>query len=215
MVFSFWFQVQFQFILFFFVVVTILVKSYGADDQGRSEEKILGCCHADQGRSWFCRKQSSEADIPILPINVKGGHSHLSDALSILCRREESISPFKIVVGEHSIHATPLPNPLSSHHILQLYSPSLQDFKVDALIEDATLYFTAFRRRVRRRTPRTRNRPLGPGPWRVFKDQVNYLPSFFRENAEKIEMDSGYEGYIVYLIATISSQQLKNRFLLT
>ncbi|KAF8679401.1 hypothetical protein HU200_045744 [Digitaria exilis] len=149
---------------------------------------------ADPGRSWFCQKQSSEADIPILPINVSGGHVHLSDALSIARRREESISPFKIAVGEHSIHVTPLPleDSLSSHHILQLYNPSLQELKVDVLIEDATLYFTAFRRHVRKRTRRTHDYPLGRGPWYVFKDKVNSLPSFLKENAVQIEMDSGY-----------------------
>lgn len=73
---------------------------------------------ADQGRSWFCRKQSSKADIPVLPVNMTGGHSHLREALLIARQREESISPFNIMVGEHNIHVTPLPDKLSSHHIL-------------------------------------------------------------------------------------------------
>ena len=157
---------------------------------------------ADPDSSWFCRAQKSEADIPILPVNVTGGHKHLNQALLISQSREETISPFKIVVEGYSVHVTPLPNPLSSHHIVQLYSPRLQEFKVDMLIEDATLYFTAFWRHVRMRTAETGDSPLGPGRWNVFKDQVNSLPSFLKGNAEKINMDSSYGRYKVYLIAT-------------
>jgi hypothetical protein len=146
----------------------------------------------EPGMSFFCRMQKSEEDIPILPTNVLGGEGHLRRTLNILRRREEEMSPFKIAVGTYSVHVTPLPNPLSSHHILQLYSGRTPFCLVDMLIEDASLYFTAFRLHVLKKTKQTRDTPLGPGRWKVFKDQLDSLPHFLRSNADPIDFDSSY-----------------------
>lgn len=100
------------------------------------KRKAATTLDADQGKTWFCRMQTCEADIPIIPVDVLGGENHLMRVLKVLKRREKEISPFDIQVGAYSAHVTPLPIPnhLSSHHILRLYSGRTPFVMVDLLI---------------------------------------------------------------------------------